>query len=196
MWRKNRATGYTPQNCIGVDLNRNFDALWSTASSNNACSDTFHGREAFSEPETAVIRDIFEKNNGRIELFLDIHSFGSMILYGYGTGVLPSNGLTLHLVGVLMAQAIDAVKESYNINYIVGNSALVLYFTSGSAQDYGKVAGADLSYTYELPRYNGTGSGFLVNPGFIYQAGYETFEGIKAAATFLQSRYRAKKNSN
>lgn len=160
--------------------------------------DTFHGRGPFSEPETSVIRDIFQEYRDRIELFLDIHSFGSMILYGYGNGVLPANALFLHLVGVQMAQAIDAVKMSWNQNYIVGNVALVLYQASGSAGDYGTDIRVPYSYTYELPgyRFGIGGLGFLVDPAFIEQAGFETWEGIKTGARYVRNNYRARKNKN
>ncbi|XP_061716974.1 carboxypeptidase B-like [Cydia pomonella] len=199
LWRKNRAVGYMVGDlCVGVDLNRNFDAFWSEASSNIVCSDTFHGRAPFSEPETAIIRNIVDEHKDRLELFLDIHSFGSMILYGYGNGVLPANGLNLHLVAVRMAQEIDAVKMSWNNNYIVGNVALVLYDASGAAMDYAKVSGVPLAYTFELPGHRfgfGTGAGFFVDPDFIEQAGFETWEGIKAGARSALASYRTKHNA-
>lgn len=157
--------------------------------------DTFHGNSAFSEPETAIVRDIVIEYAGRIELFLDIHSFGSWMLYGYGNGQLPPNGLFLHLVGVRMAEAIDAVKWPSNRNYVVGNSALLLYPASGSAQDFALAAGVPLSYTYEMPAYRNnynTVNGFLVDPAFIEQAGFETWQGIKAGARSALSSYRAR----
>nr|XP_049697474.1 carboxypeptidase B-like [Helicoverpa armigera] len=187
LWSKNRATGYMIANfCMGVDLNSNFDVNWGTASSSNVCSDIFHGRSAFSEPETCVIRDIIAEHRNRMSLFLDIHSFGSMILYGYGNGVLPSNALLLHLLGVQMAQAIDKVKWSTNKDYIVGNSFHVLDAASGIASDYAMQAAAPFSYTYVLPANRNNSSwlleGFLVDPHFIEQAGFETWEGIKLGA--------------
>lgn len=112
-----------------------------------------------------------------------------MILYGYGDGQLPANALTLHLVAVRQATAIDAVKTSWNNNYIVGNSALVLYEASGISMDYAKKTGIPLSYIYELPaRRFGTGLiGFLVDASFIRQAGMETWEGMKAAAEYVRT---------
>ena len=41
----------------GVDLNRNFGKEFGTASSGNPCDDTYRGTEAFSEPESAALRD-------------------------------------------------------------------------------------------------------------------------------------------
>ncbi|CAG9782462.1 unnamed protein product [Diatraea saccharalis] len=186
-WRKNRANNFVGI-CAGVDLNRNFDVNWGEASSSISCMDTFHGPQPFSEPETRAIRDIMLEHGDRLELFLDIHSFGSMILFGHGNGVLPPNGLILNLLGVQMAQAIDAVKADFNPNYVVGNVAHVLYDASGSAMDYAKVAGAPFAYTYELPGLRlGVGAfGFLVDPSFIPQGSMETWEGIKVGARFVR----------
>ncbi|KAJ8721056.1 hypothetical protein PYW08_006521 [Mythimna loreyi] len=191
-WRKNRNTNYPL--CTGVDLNRNFDIFWGQASSNIPCSDVFHGAGPFSEPESSIINSIFQQYRHRIELFLDIHSFGSMILYGYGDGSLPPNALMIHLLGVQMAHAIDAVKMSWNANYVVGNVALVLYQASGSAGDYALGVGVPYSYTYELPgyRFGIGGLGFLVDPDFIEQAGFETWEGIKTGARFVRDNFKKK----
>ncbi|CAK1588929.1 unnamed protein product [Parnassius mnemosyne] len=195
-WRKNRSNGHMVGNiCLGVDLNRNFDFNWGTLSGNSACSETFHGSGAFSEPETAIVRNIVNEYRKRLELYLDIHSFGSLTLYGYGSGELPANGLTLNVMGVRMAQAIDAVKWNSNPNYRVGNIAMILYPVSGGASDYVQAIGIPHSFTFELPAYrNQQGiNGFLVDPDFIEQAGYETWEGIKAGARFLLEYSRSKK---
>ncbi|XP_026333689.1 carboxypeptidase B-like [Hyposmocoma kahamanoa] len=184
-WRKNRRVGLLPgDTCVGVDLNRNFDAFWGTASSSNVCSDTYHGPSAFSEPETINIREILRPYMSRLALYIDIHSHGSMILYGFGNGQLPPNGLILHVVGVAMAQAIDEVKWAEKPNYVVGNIVAILYRASGGSSDWAQLAGASLAYTYELPSYRGQSglNGFLVDPDFIEQAAYETWEGLKAGA--------------
>lgn len=183
--------------CFGVDLNRNFDSDWGTASSNFVCAEDYHGAGAFSEPEAAALRDILLEEAGRIELYIDFHSFGSMVLYGYGTGELPWHVLGLHVLGVEMAEAIDKVKWPQNRNYIVGNIPLVLgYYASGGTSDYVMDLGVPFSYTYELPAYmniQGQLNGFLVDPDFIEQAGYETWEGVKAGANFVLNELRMKK---
>ncbi|CAF4763686.1 unnamed protein product [Pieris macdunnoughi] len=187
-WRKNRATGYMPLDiCSGVDLNRNFDYNWGRWSSDFVCTEVFHGRSAFSEPETQAVKTVFDQYGNRTQLFIDLHSYGSMILYGYGSEELPSNALTLHLAGVNMAQAIDAVKVAHNREYRVGNSAMIMYKSSGTTNDYAQSIGIPLSYTFELPasRIGFHVLGFLVDPEFIEQAGIETWEGIKTGARFV-----------
>ncbi|RVE43075.1 hypothetical protein evm_012273 [Chilo suppressalis] len=193
-WRKNRATGFMAGNlCMGVDLNRNFDIFWGTASSGSVCSEVFHGRNAFSEPETQAIRRILHQYPDRIEMYNDIHSFGSIILFGFGNGELPQNALALNFVGVTMAQAIDRVKWSWKPDYRVGNIQHILYAASGGSSDYFQASGVPLAFTYELPAYRniqGQLNGFLVDPDFIEQAGFETWEGIKAGARLAVDNYR------
>lgn len=125
------------------------------------------------------------EHSSRLALFLDIHSFGSYILYGFADGTLPPDALIIHVIAVQMANAIDNVKMSWNPDYVVGNTALVLYEASGTAPDYAQAFAAPYAFTYELPGYRygfGTGLGFLVDPDFIEQAGVETWEGIKTGA--------------
>ncbi|KAI5638984.1 zinc carboxypeptidase domain-containing protein [Phthorimaea operculella] len=199
-WRKNRRTGLMGGNfCLGVDLNRNFDAMWGTASSNSVCQDTFHGTGPSSEPETQAVKSLLDEYKDRMAMFLDIHSFGSMLLWGYGNGVLSPNALFLQVNGVNMAQTIDQIKWSWKPNYRVGNILPVIgYAASGGASDYADVIGVPFSYTYELPGYNNNQglTGFLVDPEFYEQAGYETWEGIKVGAVYAANNFRRMKNSS
>jgi len=97
MWRKNRRT-VSPNShsgdCVGVDINRNYDFLWDfpncfnqsapVHTSNDPCDhDVYHGASAFSEPETRNVQWIFD-NFKNIRFFIDIHSFGKDILYSWG----------------------------------------------------------------------------------------------------------------
>lgn len=85
-WRKNRNpnTAVDPAN-RGVDLNRNFDFLWSSGigSSAAASSSIYRGQAAFSEPETRNVRFLFDTYDN-INYFVDIHSYSELILYSWG----------------------------------------------------------------------------------------------------------------
>lgn len=105
----------------------------------NPCAFTYPGHVAFSEPETQYIRDILHEYKDRIQIYMDIHSHGNYVLFGYGDASLTPNAAQLHQVGAAMGAAIDAKKLAKARYYLVGNSASVLYATSGSAQDYGQV---------------------------------------------------------
>ncbi|XP_032522950.2 carboxypeptidase B-like [Danaus plexippus] len=184
-WRKNRATGFVPGDfCVGVDLNRNFDIKWGSGSSSSVCSEIFHGSRPSSEPETVIISRIMEEYRNRIDLFIDLHSYGSMILYGWGSGDLLPNAFSLQQIGLNMAKAIDDMKLIFNENYTVGNAGLVLYPASGTAMDYANRFNIPFSYVYELPgSIFGTGlSGFLIEPELVEHYAKETWEGIKTGA--------------
>lgn len=97
MWRKNRrisAPNSNSGNCVGVDINRNFDFLWnfpvyfsSTAAvsdSTNPCDyELYNGPTAFSEPESQNAKWIFD-NYPNIGYFVDLHCYSQDILYSWG----------------------------------------------------------------------------------------------------------------
>jgi murein tripeptide amidase MpaA len=96
-WRKNRRpapAGSNNPDCVGVDLNRNYDFLWNypvhfaahapVANSTNPCDhDVYIGPAPMSEPETKNSVWIFD-NFPNIRYFADVHSYGEDILYSWG----------------------------------------------------------------------------------------------------------------
>jgi murein tripeptide amidase MpaA len=99
-WRKNRnpntAVGHPKP---GVDLNRNFDFLWASGigTSSSPSSFTYKGEGAFSEPETRNVRYLFD-TYPNIGYFVDIHSYGGLILYSWGddNNQTDDSGLNFH----------------------------------------------------------------------------------------------------
>ncbi|KAL0830105.1 hypothetical protein ABMA28_003562 [Loxostege sticticalis] len=183
-WRKTRSTHSAPF-CVGVDGNRNYDFAWNTVGvSINPCADNYAGRQAFSEIETRVVRDIILENLSRMSLYITMHSFGSMILYPWGhDGSLSNNAFALQYVGVGMADAIFAKKLPHFPRYQVGNSVHVIgYRASGASEDWAHSVGVPLSYTYELPGLSNGLNGFNLNPRYIEQVCRETWEGIVVGA--------------
>lgn len=80
LWRKNRSTN-KKSDCLGVDLNRNFEIEWGgKGASSNPCHNTFKGSQAFSEPESQVVRNFFKNSSANFEGFLSFHSYGQYIL--------------------------------------------------------------------------------------------------------------------
>src|ERR1041385_4823098 len=96
-WRKNRrpaAGGGINPNCVGVDLNRNFDFLWDfkkhfapnapVRNSTNPCDpEIYVGPAPFSEPETKNAAWLFDQFPN-IRFFIDVHSYSEDILYNWG----------------------------------------------------------------------------------------------------------------
>jgi carboxypeptidase T len=85
-WRKNRNPNTTTgPGTPGVDLNRNFDFLWSSGigTSPNAASEVYKGGAHFSEPETQNVRFLLDRFP-TIQYYMDIHSYSGLILYPWG----------------------------------------------------------------------------------------------------------------
>ncbi len=86
MWRKNRNTnGTSDTRKQGVDINRNFDFLWSSdfGASSDPADPTYKGIHAFSEPESRNVKYLFD-TYGDIRYYVDIHSFSGLILCAWG----------------------------------------------------------------------------------------------------------------
>jgi carboxypeptidase T len=85
MWRKNRAH-HAGTTCVGVDINRNFDFLWSSGigTSTNPCDyQIYRGPSAFSEPETRNVRSLLD-TFPHVDSMIDVHSYSEDFLYPWG----------------------------------------------------------------------------------------------------------------
>ena len=82
-WRKNRRPD-AGSRCVGVDVNRNFDFLWSSGigTSANPCSEVYRGAAAFSEVETRNVKSLLAAYP--ITVLVDVHSYSELILYPWG----------------------------------------------------------------------------------------------------------------
>jgi hypothetical protein len=141
---------------LGVDLNRNFPFKWGdlTGSSNNKCSETYHGISPGSEPEVKAIieysKSIFPAaqqkldpnnqaqvanvENSTVGVFLDIHAYGNLILP-------PSNVKPPHNNGY------TAIRDK--IQYW-NNYGSEVWFNTGTSKDYAYNHLGTVAYTYEL----------------------------------------------
>src|SRR6267142_5743765 len=82
-WRKNRNPN-VGMNAIGVDINRNYDFLWSSGvgSSFIPTDDIYKGARAFSEPETRNIQWLLDSSSA--DYFMDIHGPSGLLAYTWG----------------------------------------------------------------------------------------------------------------
>jgi carboxypeptidase T len=161
-WRKNRnPNGGGP---AGVDINRNFDFLWSSGigSSASKSSETYRGATPFSEPEARNVQYLFD-TFASIRYYLDIHSYSGLLLYSWGddnnqNGTIAQNFLNSAYDGVrgivgdaayrefiptldentckgLVGRMHDALYAVRGQNYTVEQS-VGLYPTSAVSSDY------------------------------------------------------------
>ncbi|MEU3353744.1 M14 family metallopeptidase [Streptomyces sp. NPDC037389] len=99
MWRKNRNSAHAPAGgdgeCVGVDINRNYDFLFDVATafsptagvrvSSDPCDpELYQGPHPFSEPETRNVRWLLDDAFPRTRWFVDVHSYSQDMLYVWG----------------------------------------------------------------------------------------------------------------
>ena len=110
-WRKNRRSN--GDGSFGVDLNRNFSVGFTP--NKDTSSNVYSGPEAFSEPETAALRD-FVLEHENITIALDYHSQGNVFF--------PAHNF-------IHEDAVDAI----DLNLLAGNMAEEIRKESG--REYG-----------------------------------------------------------
>jgi len=162
LWRKTRSSHGSLFGCKGVDANRNWGFHWNEGgSSNDKCSDTYHGPEAWSEVENVNVRDFIAGMKDDFVFYNSIHSYSQLILLPWSyTSELADNYDYLYELAMKGSDALTAVHGKY---YETGCIPCLLYIASGSSADWALgVAGIDFSISMEL---RDTGLyGFLLPP--------------------------------
>jgi hypothetical protein len=170
-WRKNRRVNVA-RDCSGVDLNRNWNVGWGgNGSSNDPCSEVYHGSEAWSEPEVAAVRDLIQSLSARLGAYLDFHSFGNLVLSPWMyTLAPPPDAKRLNGYGQLIS---DAIFSVHAVRYQSGQGSHILYIAAGTAHDwaYGELGAP--AWGIEL-----RGNGFVLEPEQIIPTGEESLEAI------------------
>ncbi|MEL6864260.1 MAG: M14 family zinc carboxypeptidase [Bacteroidota bacterium] len=139
LWRKNRREA--DNNCFGVDLNRNYGTGWGldSGSSNDPCSNIYRGREAFSEPESAAVRDFL--NSVEPTIGFTSHTFGDKFLSPFGY---IDSLVTYELYAEFSSEFAPTNYDGY------GTTAKMLNYTSsGTTRDYFHTAGV-FAWTPEI----------------------------------------------
>jgi carboxypeptidase A2 len=152
LWRKNRRQN-PGSNCIGTDLNRNFDFRWGTEGvSHLPCQETFCGPSAGSEPETQAVQRELVRLGPSLLATVTVHSYGNMWMFPWGNTVNHAGSVCqraadhadLMRVSDLTA---NAIESTYNTRWARGNSCEVIYTTTGGTDDYAKgVAGVKYAF--------------------------------------------------
>jgi len=166
--RGNCSNPPTTTNQYGVDLNRNATFHWGgVGSSTTACSQTYRGVSAASEPETQAIQgllnSLFADHRGSAitdaapatttGTFMTYHSYAGLVLYPWGdVNTRALNGTKLRALAQKLA--------SFN-GYTFGQPGNVLYNVSGTTDDdlYGRLGVA--SFTTELGAAGTSCDGFM-----------------------------------
>uniref|UniRef100_A0A668AG94 Carboxypeptidase B2 (plasma) n=1 Tax=Myripristis murdjan TaxID=586833 RepID=A0A668AG94_9TELE len=178
MWRKNRSYS-TDSSCVGVDLNRNFDANWCTeGASDKPCSEIYCGAFPESEPESEAVANFLRSHKDSVQLYLTIHSYSQMLLFPYSCTLDEAEN---HNELLVMAQeAAQKIRRYYRNTYKYGAGGKTIYLAPGGSDDWAYNLGIKYSFTFELQdrgRY-----GFLLPPSHISKACNEALIAVKTIA--------------
>lgn len=190
MWRKTRSKSKNTK-CHGVDGNRNFGYKWGEI---NAVKDpcnfgTYIGPTPFSEAETKIVRKVLEKYHDRIKLYVDLHSYGQMILYpwGWSEEVKTKNYEKIHSLGTRAERAmVKAGAKPFQVK-----SASQLYLTTGSSLDYAYTRGIPYSYAIELT----DGHEFDFPESKLSSVLPPFYKGLQTFAEQLRKEFKARRSS-
>ena len=179
LWRKNTNPNPpdgeepAPFPSYGVDLNRNYDAAWGEVpggSSGDPGSAVYRGAAPFSEPETQAARDyllsIFPDQKpddpdapapeDTMGVYLDVHSYGRLILYPQATDGDPAPNLDgLRTLGLKFGYFTGAAGETYNVQ-----GSEELYATDGTTDAWVYDTLGVAAYTPEI------GTAFFQDPEY------------------------------
>ncbi|RQM17598.1 hypothetical protein B5M09_012831, partial [Aphanomyces astaci] len=164
-------TRFQRKNANEVDLNRNWPTPNENPNPHAQNSPRYPGPKPFSEPETAGINDWLETKRDEIQGYLDIHSWGGLILYAYGDNDQPLGGGFDEKFEVL-ARGLQSAMGEYKTG-----PANSLYFSYGSFPDYAFREFRKAALTIEI-----FGSTFNVSTSTIPTRGLEVYKGIKQFA--------------
>lgn len=214
LWRKNRNPEYglkkdksggkcqgddckTGEHCVGVDLNRNWDAKWSrhVDTSENPCEyQVYDGPHAFSEPESAGARDKINEHISNMGAFFSLHTYGQLWLvpYSFSGTEKPDD---IDEVQSVAEEGARKIMDLSGSNWTTGPSPNILYAVSGSGMDWAKLNGVKYSYTLELPPKDdksNDGSAFVPSKSEIVPAGDQVIAGIKYVAIQVMKEWAEK----
>jgi murein tripeptide amidase MpaA len=143
MWRKNRRQVH-PDLCVGVDLNRNFDALWdfrrhfASDSGVSASDDPCHpqvyvGPAAASEAETRNVVWLLDRYPGT-RWFIDVHSHVPAVYHNWGFDENQTSDPSMSFRNPLFDGDRGRAGDTYR-EFIPGDDLEVLVALGGTMND-------------------------------------------------------------
>ncbi len=131
----------------GVDPNRNYGFMWGNVGASDDFDDpTYHGPEAWSEPEVSAVRGLLESNH--FVAGITYHSYGELVLYpfGYQNNMIAPDQIELAALAEDIAGAIPGLYGGY----YTPEAGYDLYPCMGTTDDYSYGEHGTFSFTVEL----------------------------------------------
>ena len=145
-WRKNRRKN--SDGSFGVDLNRNFSVGFSP--NKDMTSNVYSGPTAFSEPETAALRD-FVLEHENITIALDYHSQGNVFFPAHN--FIHEDAIDAVDLNLLAGNMAEEIKKESGREYGVHMGKPPVHLISGSGREFYYSQGA-LSLVAEVGTRN------------------------------------------
>ena len=145
-WRKNRRKN--PDGSFGVDLNRNFEIGFTP--NKDTTSNVYSGPSAFSEPETAALRD-FVLDHENITIALDYHSQGNVFFPAHN--FIHEDAVDAIDLNLLAANMAEEIRKESGREYGVHMGKPPVHLISGSGREFYYAQGA-LSLVAEVGTRN------------------------------------------
>ncbi|XP_037936212.1 carboxypeptidase B isoform X1 [Teleopsis dalmanni] len=179
LWRKNRAPSKR-SNCLGVDLNRNFDIGWNGfGSSTNPCSDTYRGSKPGSELETDAVVKFLSKRKYNMEAYLTFHSYGQVLVYPWAyKAVKVKDSAELQSVA---NTAVQRIEEKTGAIYRASVTHEILGIAGGGSDDWSRAA-LGIKYVYTVELRDRGHFGFVLPPAQILDTAIEGYTVVETVA--------------
>ncbi|KAL9925027.1 zinc carboxypeptidase-like [Glossina fuscipes] len=179
LWRKTRRPASDAE-CVGVDLNRNFNFKWGLLKCVDPCSSIYSGPYPQSEPEVDQLTKFINNNipEDSIKIYVALHSPAQSVLTPFThTRVPPKSYGELMYVANAFA---DALYPRYHTRYNCGNSGNMLKMFSGGSKDWAySVKHVPIAYTIELPGKGRPSPPFELPENAILRTSAEMLDGFK-----------------
>ncbi|XP_017039563.1 carboxypeptidase B-like [Drosophila ficusphila] len=191
MWRNTRRP--TVGNCIGSNLNRNFEVNWGIGfpELKDPCDENYAGPEPFSEVEARIIRDIMQDlvSSKRGVMYLSLHTANRSVFYPWFHKEIQVPNYDEH---VEIANFVSKkILQSTGTIIKTPQYAIFAGVIGGTSVDYAYNLGFPLSFIFEI---SGTGEDhvqykFFPPPQNIRRLADEGWIGIRAFAEKVMEKY-------
>ncbi|BGP08896.1 hypothetical protein JCM10049v2_004747 [Rhodotorula toruloides] len=185
LWRKSRQpVGVDPaRGCFGIDLNRNWGHKFQPGTRPNPCSDSYPGAKEFESVELQALRDYLLDDANHVDAFLDVHSFGQMLLFPYSYSCdAQTPDQENHYEAVL--QAAKALRDVHGRQFETGSVCEVSLTSPGESLDW-TYAVAKIRWSFATELRDIGVFGFLLPPSQIRPSGEEMSAALRSLTQFI-----------
>ncbi|GAA5975320.1 hypothetical protein JCM11641_005936 [Rhodosporidiobolus odoratus] len=189
LWRKSRQ--HVGKDCFGIDLNRNWGFHFHPGTRPNPCSDSYPGATAFESAELQALSSYLASRTNRVDAFLDVHSFGQMLLYPYSyTCDLRTRDEENQAEAVLTMG--KALKSVHGRAFETGSVCEVSLTSPGQSLDWA-YASAKIRWSFAAELRDAGIFGFLLPPSQIRPSGEEMSAALRALTQFILDKEDGKR---